>query len=226
MGRQSFQKKQHMRLVALISGGIDSPVAAYVMAKAGADIIILHMDNRPYCDDRSIEKVKRIAEQLRRVTGKDMPLYAASHGMSQTLIKRKCGGYQCVMCKRTMMFVASEFAGKNGCSGVVMGDSLGQVASQTLKNIFAESGGLNFPIVRPLIGMDKIEIESIGKRIGTYDISILPEQPCAALPPKPTTGASVDKICELQEKLDFRQMIEDSVNSVKLISGTLQGPNT
>jgi len=215
-----------MRLVALISGGIDSPVAAYLMAKTGADIVILHMDNRPYSDDRSIEKVKLIAEQLRHVTGKEMPLYTASHGMSQTLIKRKCGGYQCVMCKRTMMFVASEFAKRNGCSGVIMGDSLGQVASQTLKNIFAESSGLNFPIVRPLIGMDKIEIENIGKRIGTYEISILPEQPCAALPPKPTTGASSDKIIELQEKLDFRQMIDDSVDSAKPISGTLRVPST
>jgi len=214
-----------MRLVSLMSGGIDSPVAAYLMAKAGADVIILHMDNRPYSDDRSIEKVKLLAEQLRRETGKEMPLYTASHGMSQTAIKKKCGGYQCVMCKRTMMVVASEFAKRNGCSGVIMGDSLGQVASQTLKNLFAESGDLKFPIVRPLIGMDKIEIEAIGKRIGTYEISIRQEPPCAALPPKPVTGASAQKIHELQEKLDFRKMIDDSVNSAQLISGTLQAPN-
>jgi thiamine biosynthesis protein ThiI len=203
-----------------MSGGIDSPVAAYVMSKAGADMILLHMDNRPYTDDRSIGKVKLLAEQLRRATGKEMPLYAASHGMSQTSIKRICGGYQCVMCKRTMMFVASEFARRNGCSGVVMGDSLGQVASQTLKNIFAESRDIDFPIVRPLIGMDKIEIEAIGKRIGTYDISIMPESPCGALPPRPITEANPKKIEELQSKLDFRQMIEYSLDSVQLISGT------
>jgi thiamine biosynthesis protein ThiI len=208
-----------MRLVSLISGGIDSPVAAYMMANVGADVILLHMDNRPYSDDRTIEKVKLLAEQLRRVSGKDMPLYIASHGMSQTAIGKKCGGYQCVMCKRTMMSVAAGFAERNGCSGVIMGDSLGQVASQTLKNLFAESAGIAVPIVRPLIGMDKIEIENIGKRIGTYEISIRPEKPCAALPPRPVTAASAGKIEELQSKLDFCQMITDSLDSVQLISG-------
>ena len=209
-----------MRLVSLISGGIDSPVAAYLMSKNGADVVLLHMDNRPYSDDRGIEKVKLLAEQLRRATGKDLPLYAAPHGMSQTAIKRVCGGYQCVMCKRTMISVASEFAKRNGCSGVIMGDSLGQVASQTLKNIFAEMRGLDIPVVRPLIGMDKIEIESIGKRIGTYEISIQHESPCGALPPRPITEANPKKLEELQSKLDFRQMVEDSVNSIRLISGT------
>ena len=209
-----------MRLVSLISGGIDSPVAAYLMSNAGAEVMLLHMDNRPYCDDRNMEKVKAVAEQLRRTTGRDLPLYAASHGMSQTAIKRVCGGYQCVMCKRTMMFVASEFAKRNGCSGIIMGDSLGQVASQTLRNIFAETRGLDLPVVRPLVGMDKIEIENIGKRIGTYEISIRPESPCGALPPRPITEANPKKVDELQSKLDFPKLVGDSVSSIRLISGT------
>ena len=103
---------------------------------------------------KSLDKVKRLADRLEEATGKKFPLYVLNHEANQTLIKERCENhYQCVMCKRTMQFVAREFSKRNGCSGIIMGDSLGQVASQTLRNIRAEGSGLNFPIVRPLIGM-------------------------------------------------------------------------
>ena len=203
-----------MKLVALMSGGIDSPVAAYLMSEVGAEVVLLHMDNRPFSDDTSIEKTKKLAQQLRDKTGKEFPLFIAEHGKSQTAIQEQCGYYQCVMCKRVMMFVAAEFARKNGCSGIVMGDSLGQVASQTLRNLRAETTDLNFPIVRPLIGMDKIEIESIGKDIGTYEISIIRDSPCKAVPIKPATESESKKVLELQSKLDFEKLIEYSVSSI------------
>ena len=207
-----------MRLVALISGGIDSPVAAYKMAKLDADVILLHMDNRPYTDDRCIEKVKKIAERLRSVTGKEFPLYAADHGKNQTLIKQGGGGsYQCVLCKRLMMRVAKEFALMNGCSAIVMGDSLGQVASQTLKNIRSESFDLDFPVLRPLIGLDKLEIEAVAKEIGTYELSILPDAPCGAVPLRPMTEAEPKKVASLQSSLDFERMVMSSADSAKLI---------
>jgi Thiamine biosynthesis ATP pyrophosphatase len=207
-----------MKTVVLMSGGIDSPVAAYIMSKV-SDVILLHMDNRPYSDDRSISKVVKQAEQLRKVSGKEMPLYVAEHGKSQTSIKEVCGPYQCVMCKRVMMSVAAEFAKRIGASGVVMGDSLGQVASQTLKNIKAESAGLNFPVLRPLIGYDKLEIEAVGKEIGTYDISTMKEQGCSVVPVRPVTEAEPKEILELQSKLAFNELIEYSVSSIKRISG-------
>jgi len=207
-----------MKTVVLMSGGIDSPVAAYIMSKV-SDVILLHMDNRPYSDDRSISKVIKQAEQLRKASGKEMPLYIAEHGKSQTSIKEVCGPYQCVMCKRIMMTVAARFAKKMSASGVVMGDSLGQVASQTLKNIKAESEGLNFPVLRPLIGYDKLEIEAIGKEIGTYDISIMKEQGCSVVPVRPVTEAEPKMILELQNALDFNDLIEYSASSIKMISG-------
>jgi len=207
-----------MKLVALISGGIDSPVAAYTMSQRGADVILLHMDNRPYTDDRCLEKVKKIAERLNVVTGKDIPLYAAEHGMNQTLIKKRCdNSYQCVLCKRLMMLVAKEFGIRNGCSGIIMGDSLGQVASQTLRNIRSESSDLGFPVVRPLIGLDKLEIEAIAKNIGTYELSILPEPSCGVVPQRPITEAQFSKVISLQAQLDIDDMITNSVNSAKCV---------
>ncbi|MCL2607713.1 MAG: tRNA 4-thiouridine(8) synthase ThiI [Methanomassiliicoccaceae archaeon] len=207
-----------MRLVALVSGGIDSPVAAYKMASLGADVLLLHMDNRPYTDDRCIDKVVRIADRLSEVLKKEVPLYVADHGINQTLIKKRCdSSYQCVLCKRLMMHVAEEFAFRNGCSGIIMGDSLGQVASQTLKNIRSETSGLGIPVTRPLIGLDKIEIEAVAKEIGTYEISILPESPCGVLPQKPITEADPLKTASMQSKLEFIDMIRSSADSVKRI---------
>ena len=194
-----------MKLIALISGGIDSPVAAYVMDKAGAEVILLHMDNRPFADDKSIEKVKLLAEQLRSVTGSPFPLYSAPHGLSQETISRTCDrSYQCVLCKRTMLRAAQELAGRLGCGGIIMGDSLGQVASQTLKNLRYVSRGLTIPVVRPLIGYDKLEIESVAKEIGTYELSIIRSDGCSIVPSKPVTEADLNKM----EKFDAASGLE------------------
>ena len=206
-----------MKLVALISGGIDSPVASYIMSKMGADVILLHMDNGIYAGE-DVDKVIKLSKRLEEVTGKKFPVYVLNHEINQTMIKERCEhSYQCVMCKRTMQHVAREFAKKHGCSGIIMGDSLGQVASQTLRNIRAEGAGLDFPIVRPLIGMDKNEIIDIAKEIGTYDISIIQTGGCGVVPLKPITEARVDKVLELQSKLDFEKMVADCVESARLI---------
>ena len=206
-----------MKLVALISGGIDSPVASYIMSKMGADVILLHMDNGIYAGNDA-EKVVKLSKRLEEVTGKKFPVYVLNHEVNQTMIKERCEhSYQCVMCKRTMQHVAREFAKKHGCSGIIMGDSLGQVASQTLRNIRAEGAGLDFPIVRPLIGMDKNEIIDIAKEIGTYEISIIQTGGCGVVPLKPITEARVDKVLELQSKLDFEKMVADCVESARLI---------
>ena len=206
-----------MKLIALISGGIDSPVAAYKMICQGSDVILLHMDNRPHTDGRCIDKVKRIADRLSTVAGKRVLLYKADHGMNQSHIREVCGSYQCVICKRTMMYVAKELAVRNGCSGIIMGDSLGQVASQTLRNIRSESSDLGFPVIRPLIGSDKLEIEAVTKQIGTYELSILPESPCGVLPLNPITEAEPQKVLSLQSQLNFEEMIRNSADSAELI---------
>ena len=207
-----------MKLVSLISGGIDSPVASYMMAHVGADVILLHMDNGSFGDPKETEKVIDIAEQLESVTGKEFQVYVADHENNQTQIKKKCdSSYQCVMCKRFMHAVARRFAEENGCEGIIMGDSLGQVASQTLRNIKAEQTELQFPIIRPLIGLDKIEIIDTAKRIGTYDISIIQAKGCGVVPVKPVTEAVPEKVKELQAKLDFEGLVSASADNARRV---------
>ena len=218
-----------MKLIALMSSGIDSPVAAYKMASVGADVILLHMDNRPYTDEAGAEDAKTLAERLREVTGKEMPLYFAPHGPTQEAISKGCDrSYQCVMCKMAMQRTARELGKRLGCTGIVMGDSLGQVASQTLRNIRSENIGLDFPIrsenigldfpvVRPLIGMDKIEIEAIAKEIGTYEISIRPGHGCSIVPVKPITEANPAKVSGFSEKIDLDALASASADSAYLV---------
>lgn len=207
-----------MKLVSLISGGIDSPVASYMMAHVGADVTLLHMDNGKYGDPKDLEKVVKLAEQLEKATGREFPVYVADHETNQSAIKANCdANYQCVMCKRFMHHVAKAFAKANGFEGIIMGDSLGQVASQTLRNIKAEQTELDFPIIRPLIGLDKVEIMDTAKRIGTYDISIIATKGCAVVPVKPVTEATPEKVSQLQTKLDFAALVERSANGARRV---------
>lgn len=207
-----------MKLVSLISGGIDSPVASYLMSEAGADVVMLHMSNGEYGDPKDLEKVVKISEQLERYTGKEFPVYVADHGTNQRIIAdRADSNYQCVLCKRTMHNVAKRFAQSIGASGIIMGDSLGQVASQTLMNIRAEQKDLGFPVVRPLIGLDKLEIIDIAQRIGTFDISIIKTSGCAAVPIRPVTEAKPEKVAEFQQRMDFDDMIDRCVASIQKV---------
>ncbi len=206
-----------MKLIALMSGGIDSPVAVYKMCKAGAEVILLHMDNSPYSDRAQMEDAKELATVLREVTGQELPLWIAPHAPSQDAIHERCDwNYQCVMCKRVMQRTAMELGKRLGCSGIVMGDSLGQVASQTLRNIRSENIGLEYPIIRPLIGFDKIEIEDIAREIGTYGISIRPGHECSMVPIRPVTEANPGKVVELGRIADEDALAKASAESAYL----------
>jgi thiamine biosynthesis protein ThiI len=197
-----------VKAVCLISGGIDSPVAAYVMAMRGAEMVLLHMDNRPYSDDTGIEKVQDLRDRLELVTGRTIRLFVAPHGRNQELISSACRkGFQCVLCKRTMLRAAAAFASKIGADAIVTGDSLGQVASQTVQNLRAESLEVGLPILRPLIGLDKIEIENIAKRIETFDISIRTPSACSIVPKRPVTMARMDLVFDELKRLDHDEMI-------------------
>lgn len=196
-----------MKVICLMSSGIDSPVAAYTMAKAGAEVILLHMDNRPYSNDEPVNIAKKLAEQLRKATGQEIPLYVAPHGVSQGKIAEKVDSlYQCVMCKHVMQLTAKALCQKLGAKAIVMGDSLGQVASQTLANIKSEASGVNFTILRPLIGYDKLEIIEIAEKIGTFELSSLPQKGCTIVPSKVVTESDITKAEKYYEACSIEEL--------------------
>jgi thiamine biosynthesis protein ThiI len=200
-----------MKAVCLLSGGIDSPVAAHLLGRNGAEMVLLHMDNRPYADNSVIAKAQQLAAKVEEGLGRPVSLYVAPHGYNQLMISQKCQkNLQCVLCKRVMLKVARNLARELGADAVATGESLGQVASQTLPNIAAEQGGLDFPVLRPLIGLDKLEIENIARSIGTYEISIQKGAPCTIVPGRPATMATPEMIKAQEERLDIEKLAEEA----------------
>ena len=204
-----------MKAVVLLSGGIDSPVAAYVMAKVGAEIIALHMDGDPYF--KSTVRVDKLISRLREVTGQLIPLFTAPHGAANLaeISKTKVPNIRCVLCKRFMMRTAEALAKQENCNAIVMGDSMGQVASQTLKNMRVEQEAVKIPILRPLIGLDKEQIVQIAKKIGTFELSIEGAGPCGIVPTKPSIGAGLQKILKAEAEMDVPAMIEKAMAGIK-----------
>lgn len=191
-----------MKLIALMSGGIDSPVAAYLMLQQGAELIALHMDNRPLTDANTVIKTMKLIDQLELVTGTKIKRYLAPHGKNQLAFAQDCKhNLQCVLCRRMMYRVAQLIAEDEGADAILTGESLGQVASQTLLNLKAENESITVPVIRPLIGLDKLEIEAIAQEIGTYEISIEPGGCCSITPKHPATGTNAERVKEEEERL-------------------------
>jgi len=207
-----------MKLVSLISGGIDSPVAAYLMLRKGQDIVALHFDNRPFTDDKQLNKARRVVKKLEEISGKKVKMYIVPHGQTQIQIARntirKLG---CLLCRRMMYRVAEKVAEKEGASALVTGESLGQVASQTLRNIRNEEEAIRIPILRPLIGLDKVEIESIARKIGTYEISVAPGLCCTIVPQKPSTHSNLEAILKEEASLDLEGMASAALEKAEIL---------
>lgn len=200
-----------------MSGGIDSPVAAYLMMKNGAEVIALHLDNRPFTDEKQLNKTISQLKHLEKVTNTTIKTYIAPHGDTQLAFAQECRhNLQCVLCRRMMFRVAERLAKQEGASAIVTGESLGQVASQTLKNIMVETEAVKIPILRPLIGLDKIEIERIAQEIGTFEISISPGVCCTIVPNKPSTRANLKSIKAEESKVDLNSLLENTINNMKM----------
>ena len=208
-----------MKFVSLISSGIDSPVATYIISKIPKEIILLHGDNRPFTDDREIDNFFRIATHLKKVSSCSIKTYVLSHGNNLGIYRENCNiKYTCIFCKRMLLRYAEKIANNEGADAIVMGDSLGQVASQTLQNIKTIDSAVSIPILRPLIGYDKEEIVRIAKDIGTYDLSILPSDSCMAVPNKPATQAKLDKLLDEEKKIDIKKLVNEVVEDLKIQS--------
>ncbi len=204
-----------VKLISLISGGIDSPVASYLMLAAGATITALYLDNRPFTDEKTKLKVIELVKALERVTKHKIELFIVPNGQNQKLFARNCNRHVgCILCRRMMLRIAAELAQRTQAVALVTGDSLGQVASQTLQNLTVESQAVNLPILRPLIGLDKLEIEAIAREIGTYDISIGPGLCCTIVPDKPSTNATLSRILDEEKKVDIKSLVQESIDNV------------
>ncbi|GAB6101400.1 tRNA 4-thiouridine(8) synthase ThiI [Thermococcus atlanticus] len=179
------------KVVALLSGGIDSPVAAFLMMKRGVEVIPVHI----YMGEKTLEKVRKIWNQLKKYHyGGKGELIVVKPKEREKIIEKlremKKDKYTCVFCKYMMVRHADRIAREFGAKGIVMGDSLGQVASQTLENMYIVSQATDLPIYRPLVGLDKEEIVGIAKEIGTFELSTLPEDGIPFIPKHPVIRGS------------------------------------
>jgi tRNA uracil 4-sulfurtransferase len=216
-----------MKLIALMSGGIDSPVAVHLMLKKGAEIVALHMDNRPLTDVNTLNKTLRLIDRLEALSGKPIKRYIAPHGQNQLTFAQNCRhNMQCVLCRRMMYRVAELVAIEEGADGILTGESLGQVASQTLPNLRAENETVSIPIIRPLIGLDKLEIEAIAKDIGTFDISIEPGGCCSITPDHPATAATPERVIDEEKRIGLDilgQLAEKTWKEAEVTTGAGPG---
>jgi thiamine biosynthesis protein ThiI len=198
------------KMVALVSGGIDSPVAAWLMMKRGCEIIPVFFNNGQFADKAYTERAMDTIKKLREwAPGHPFKVYEVPHGDSLREFLERCNvRYTCVFCKHMMYRASVEIAKKVGAHGIVTGSSLGQVASQTSDNLMLEHFMIDFPIYHPLIGLDKNEIVEIARKIGTYDISIRPASCCKAVPPYPSIHGRMEEIARIESELDLRALVE------------------
>lgn len=201
----------------LLSGGIDSPVAGYMIAKRGVRLDAVYFHAFPYTSDHAREKVVSLAKVL---SGYDGPikLHVVPFTKAQLEIRDKCNAtYGTILMRRMMMRVAQSLAESNGCKALVTGESIGQVASQTMDGLYCTDDAVTMPVFRPCIGMDKLDIMNLARKIGSYDISILPYEDCCTVftPKNPVTHPNLDRMRKAERVLDIDAMVAEAVENTQ-----------
>ena len=204
----------------LISGGIDSPVAGHMIAKRGMSIECLHFHSYPYTNMQAKEKVIELAEVLSRYTcGTTLNIIKVTH--IQEEIHKKCNGeYMVTLLRRFMMRIAEKIAIKCGAQCIITGESLGQVASQTIEGMTSSNAVIrSLPVLRPLCGFDKNEIIARSKAMGAYDISILPYEDCCTvfLPKHPVTKPKLSDVEAEEAKLDVEALVDEALGTLEIV---------
>ena len=197
----------------LLSGGIDSPVAAYMMAKRGLRVDAIHFQSPPYTSERALMKVETLCGKLTEYCG-DIRFYCVPFTEIQEALRDNCDGdYFTVIMRRLMLKIANHFCEKKHYGALITGESVGQVASQTLAAIGCTDKAADYPVLRPLVGMDKKEIVEIARKIDTFETSILPYEDCCTVftPKHPKTKPLIKDILAEEEKFDFEPLILKAV---------------
>jgi len=209
------------KVVCLLSGGIDSPVACWLAMKRGCTILPIYFDNAPLTDEtttsRALDAAKKLFEWS---TSYPRKVYIVPHGKNlQTFARDAPIKLTCLLCKRMMYRIAERIAEMERAQGVVTGEAIGEQASQTITNLrVLDEAATSYPIHRPLLGFDKTETEAIAKRIGTFEISIRKAKSCTAAPNKPATKADLRKVKEAEERIDIPSLIEEAIRSAKIVT--------
>ncbi len=200
------------KALLLLSGGIDSPVAGYMMAKRGAAIESLHFESFPYTSERAKEKVLELAKEVTEYSGKMKVNIISLTKIQETLVRTCDEEYFTLLLRRFMMRLATRLAKRNGDLALITGESLGQVASQTMQALHVTDSAVDIPVFRPCIGMDKEEIIEIARKIGTFDTSILPYEDCCTVftPKHPKTRPDLEKVIEQEKRLNIEELEEEA----------------
>jgi thiamine biosynthesis protein ThiI len=203
----------------LLSGGIDSPVAGYMCAKRGLGLESVHFFSHPYTSQRAKDKVLTLAKLLGKYTG-GMKVHIVPFTDIQLAIKEKCPSDQLtIIMRRFMMAIAEKVAQNNGAKALVTGESIGQVASQTVEAMYVTNEIVKMPVFRPVIGMDKEEIITIARKIDTFETSTLPYEDCCTIftPRHPLTKPKLDKIKQSEKLLEFDRLVDEAVAGVEVV---------
>jgi thiamine biosynthesis protein ThiI len=212
------------RVLLLLSGGIDSPVAGYLALKRGVELHAIHYHSYPFTSERSKQKVLDLTKILTNYGGR-IRVYVVPFTNIQTEIRKHCyDNYSITIMRRMMFRIAEEIAKQQACKAFVTGESLGQVASQTLESLQAINDVTKLPVLRPLISMDKQEIMNIANKIGTYETSILPYEDCCTVfvPEQPKTKPTLEVCTREEKKLAVDDLVAEAVNGVEIIDFSLE----
>ncbi len=206
------------RAMSLLSGGIDSPVASWMVAKRGMELECIHFHSYPFTSEKSQEKVRDLAQILSKYCGR-VRLHKVNMLEIQKAIGLNCKDEEMtIISRRFMMRIAQQVAESRRCDALVTGESIGQVASQTIQGLTCTNASVSMPVFRPLIAMDKTEIIDIAQKIGTFETSILPEEDCCTVfsPKKPVTKPKLDRIERSENALDVEKLIQDAIDNIEV----------
>ncbi|HBG8468482.1 TPA: tRNA 4-thiouridine(8) synthase ThiI [Clostridioides difficile] len=206
------------RAMSLLSGGIDSPVATWMVAKRGMEVEAVHFHSYPFTSERSQEKVKDLAKILAKYCGR-VRLHKVNILEIQKAIGENCNEEEAtILSRRFMMRIAQRLSEKRHCDALITGESIGQVASQTIQGLTCTNAVVDLPVFRPLIAMDKSDIVDIAKKIGTFETSIVPEEDCCSVfsPRKPVTKPRLEKIEKSEAALDIEKLVQDAIDKIEV----------